>query len=75
MKSTTSMIGIFLIIIGILTLGYQGFTYTYTKQEKIAQLGDVKITADTQKTVYFPPILGGLSVAAGVVLVLIGRRS
>ncbi len=73
MKSITSIVGILLIIIGILTLTYQGFTYT--KQEKIAQFGDLKVTADTQKTVYFPPILGGLSIVAGIVLVVVGRKN
>jgi len=72
MKSIVSIIGILLIIIGILTLAYQGITYT--KQEKIAQIGDVKISADTQKTIYFPPILGGLSIVAGIVLVVVGRK-
>lgn len=72
MKSLTSIIGIILIIVGILALAYQGITYT--QQEKIAQIGDLKITADTQKTVYFPPILGGLSIVAGIVLVLVGRK-
>ena len=73
MKSITNILGIILIIGGILALAYQGFTYT--KQEKIAQIGDLKITADTEKRVYFPPVLGGLSIVAGVVLVIISRRN
>ena len=72
MKSTTSILGIILIIVGILSLAYQGFTYT--QQEKVAQIGDVKVVADTQKTVYFPPLLGGLAVAAGLALVVVGNR-
>lgn len=73
MKSITSLVGILLIIVGIVALAYQGFTYT--KHEQVAQIGDVKISADTQKTVYFPPILGGLSVVAGIVLVIVGRKN
>jgi ascorbate-specific PTS system EIIC-type component UlaA len=72
MKSITTVIGILFVIAGILTFAYQGFTYT--QQEKIAQIGDVKITADTQKRVHLPPVLGGLSLAAGIILVLIGRK-
>jgi uncharacterized membrane protein len=72
MKSITNLIGILLIVLGILSLAYQGFTYT--KHEKVAQLGDLKVTADTQKTVYFPPLLGGLSLVAGVVLIVVARR-
>jgi len=73
MKTMINMIGLLLIILGIAALVYQGFSYT--KQEKIAQIGNVQVTADTQKTIYFSPILGGLSLVAGVVLVLIGRRN
>jgi len=73
MKSTMSLVGLVLIILGIVFLAYQGFTYT--KQEKVAEIGNLQITADTQKTVYFPPILGGLSIAAGIVLVVVGRKS
>ncbi len=71
MKSITNIIGILLIIGGILVLSYQGFTYT--KKEKVAQLGQLEITADTEKTVAFPPLLGGLSLAAGIALLVIGR--
>ena len=72
MKYVTTIVGIVLIIIGILAFAYQGMTYT--TPQKVAQIGDIKITADTQKTVYFPPILSGLSIVAGIVLVIVGRR-
>lgn len=72
MKSSTTLIGIIFIILGILAITYQSITYT--KQENVAKIGDVKITADTQNTVYFPPVLGGLSIVAGIVLVFIGRK-
>jgi hypothetical protein len=71
-RGLTNIVGIILIVLGILALAYQGFTYT--TREKVAQIGDVKITADKEKSVYFPPILGGASLVAGIVLVLIGRR-
>ncbi len=73
MKATTTVIGIILILVGIATFAYQGFTYT--KQEKVAQIGDLQLTANTEKTVHFPPILGGLSIVAGIVLVIVGRKN
>ncbi|MBV8803051.1 MAG: DUF3185 domain-containing protein [Gammaproteobacteria bacterium] len=73
MKRTLSIVGIILIIVGILTLFYQG--YTYTKHEKVAQLGDIQVTADTKETVYFSPIWGGVSLAVGIVLVVIARNN
>jgi ABC-type antimicrobial peptide transport system permease subunit len=72
MRSFLSIIGIILIVLGVVGLGYQGFTYT--KQEKVAQIGDVKLTADKEKTISIPPLMGGASLVAGIVLVLIARR-
>lgn len=72
MKSIVTLFGILLIVVGIATLGYQGFTYT--KREQVAQLGDLKVTADTEKTVHFPPYLGGISLVVGIVLVVVGRK-
>ena len=72
MKSLINIIGILLIIFGILVLGYQGITYT--KREKIAQVGDIQVTADTEKTIYFSPLAGGISLVAGIILVVVGRR-
>lgn len=73
MKSPTILIGILLIAIGIMGLAYEGFTYT--KREKVAELGPLQVTENTRKTVYFPPIYGVLSLGAGIVLVVIGRRN
>lgn len=72
MKGLISLVGILLIILGITALAYQGFTYT--QQEKIAQIGDVQVTADRERFVYLSPLLGGLSLVVGGVLVALGRK-
>ena len=72
MKSITTLIGLALVIAGIAAIGYQGFTYT--KRESIAQIGDLKVTADTQQTVAFSPVVGGIAIIAGIALVAISRR-
>ena len=72
MQGMTNIVGICLIIFGIVVLGYQGVTYT--QREKVAQIGNIQVTANTEKTVYFPPIVGGLAFVAGLVLVVMGRR-
>lgn len=66
----TILIGILLILGGIFTFAYQGITFT--KPEKVAQLGDVKIVTDKDKTINFPPLLGGGLLAAGVLLLALG---
>lgn len=67
-----NVIGVLLIVLGISIFIYQGFSYT--KKENIVQIGDLQITAATKKTVYLPPILGGLSIVAGAGLLVFGRR-
>ncbi|HEV2613198.1 MAG TPA: DUF3185 domain-containing protein [Gammaproteobacteria bacterium] len=72
MKSSITLVGILFIVLGVLSLAYQGFTYT--QRESVANIGSLNITADKQHTVYFPPLLGGLAVVAGIVLVVVGRN-
>jgi hypothetical protein len=64
--------GIILIILGVLALAYQGIQYT--TREKILDIGSLKVTADTKKTIPLPPIVGGIALVAGIALVLVDRR-
>jgi uncharacterized membrane protein len=72
MKPAT-IIGIALIILGIVALAYRGITYT--QREKIIDIGPLQATADREKTIPLPPILGGLSLVGGIVLVIVGSKS
>jgi len=65
--------GIVLIIIGVLALVYQGFSYTSTKKD--AQLGPVQIQHDETHTVPLPPIVGGICIVGGVLALGLGARS
>lgn len=64
--------GLVLIVLGLAALAYQGFTYT--SRETVIDIGPIKATADTQKTVPIPPIAGIVAVVAGVALVVAGMR-
>jgi uncharacterized membrane protein len=66
------IVGIILIIIGIIALVYGGFTYT--KREKVLDIGPIQATAERQKTIPFPPVLGGICLVGGIVLVVVGSR-
>ncbi|MGH7826282.1 MAG: DUF3185 domain-containing protein [Candidatus Binatia bacterium] len=66
------LIGIILIVLGIVALAYQGITYT--SREKVLDLGPVEATAEKEKTIPLPPIVGGLALAGGVILVVIATR-
>jgi len=61
-----------LIAAGVLALVYQGFTYT--TREKVVDLGAVHVLADKTRSVPLPPIVGGIAIAAGVLLLALGSR-
>jgi len=67
-----SIAGILLVVLGALALAYQGITYT--KREKVIDIGPIHATADTQKTIPLPPILGGIALIGGVVLLVAGAK-
>ena len=67
------IIGIILILIGVVALVWGGITYT--KREKVLDLGPIQATAEKQKTIPFPPILGGICLVGGIVLVIVGNRA
>ena len=72
MKSGLLVIAVVLIAIGVVSLAYQGITYT--TREKVLEVGPIKATAEKEKTIPLPPILGGLARAGGVGLLVAGAR-
>lgn len=66
------MIGILLIILGGLALAYQGFNYTH--QKTVLDVGPIHATANEHEHVSIPPILGGLALVGGILLVVAGSR-
>ena len=67
-----TLVGIALIVLGIVAFAYQGITYT--SREQIIDIGPIQATADTQKTIPLSPLLGGLVLAGGIVLVIVGAK-
>jgi uncharacterized membrane protein len=67
-----TMVGVVLIVIGVVMLAYQGFTYT--TREKVLEVGPVEVQKETRKTIPLPPLIGGTALAGGIVLVLVGAR-
>jgi hypothetical protein len=66
-------VGIMLLIIGVLSMAYQGFTYT--TQKKVVDIGPIQATKQEHHTVPRPPILGAWALIAGVVVLVSDRRS
>jgi hypothetical protein len=67
-----SLAGAVLLVLGLAALAYQGFTYT--TRETVIDLGPIQATAERQKTVPVPPVIGIVAVLAGVGLLVAGAR-
>jgi hypothetical protein len=68
----TAIVGVVLIVLGVAALAYQGVTYT--KRDTVVDIGPLHATAEHQKTVPIPPIIGGVAVVGGLVLLVAGMR-
>jgi hypothetical protein len=64
------ILGVVLIIIGAAILVYGHFTYK--TQETVLQIGTLKATAETSRTVPLPPIIGWVAIGCGAVALIFG---
>ncbi len=71
MKPAT-MVGMALIVLGVVAFAYQGITYT--TREKVIDLGPLQATVDKERTIPLPPVVGGLALVGGIVLLIVGAR-
>ena len=67
-----SVVGLVLVAVGFLALVYQGITYT--SRETVVDIGPIHATADREKTVPLSPVLGGIALASGIALLIVGVR-
>jgi hypothetical protein len=66
------IVGIILIAIGVIALAYGGLSFTTS--EKVAEIGPLKVEKEKTRTVPLPPLLGGVALAGGIVLLVVGAR-
>jgi hypothetical protein len=71
MKGIT-IVGVLLIVLGVIALGYEGITYT--TREKVLDIGPLKASVDKKKTIPLSPALGALALVGGIVLVVVGAK-
>jgi hypothetical protein len=69
---TNTLLAIILIVVGIVAFAYQGITYT--SREKVVDLGPVQVTAEKTRTFPLPPIVGGIALVGGIILLLMGGK-
>ena len=66
------LIGVLLIVFGLVALALGGFSYT--KREKVLDIGPLEATTETKETIPLSPIVGIAAIAGGVGLVVAGRK-
>ncbi len=67
------LIGIVLIVFGLLALAFGGFSYT--KREKVLDLGPIHATTETHKTIPIAPIAGIAALLGGIALIVVGAKT
>jgi hypothetical protein len=68
-----AIIGLILILLGILAFSYQGVIWV-TGREQVAQIGPVEVERQKDYPVPLAPILGGVAVIGGVLLLMAGAK-
>jgi hypothetical protein len=66
------IVGIILIVIGVISLAIGGISYT--TREKVLDIGPIEATAERHKRIPLPPLLGGIALAGGIVLMVAAAR-
>jgi UDP-N-acetylmuramyl pentapeptide phosphotransferase/UDP-N-acetylglucosamine-1-phosphate transferase len=72
MKASVGL-GILLVVAGALVLAYPGINYT--REKRVVDMGPVHVTEESHEHIPLPPILGGLALVGGVVLLALGARN
>lgn len=66
------LIGVVLLVLGLIAFAYQGISYT--TREKVVDLGPLEVERTKEKTIPLPPIVAGLALAAGIILIVADTR-
>ena len=67
------VLGFVLLVFGVLVLLYGGITYN--RSRTVLDVGSFKATATEQKNVPFSPIIGGIAVLGGILLLVVPRKN
>ena len=68
-----AIVGLLLIVLGIITLGFQSITY-FT-MDRVVDAGALQIDVQRPHTIVFNPVASAVAIGAGLVLVIVGART
>jgi hypothetical protein len=64
--------GFVLVVIGIVGLLWGGISWT--REKTVVDLGPIEAKTETRETIPLPPVVGGLALVAGIVLLVVPSR-
>lgn len=67
------ILGIILIVAGILLLAWGGIA-SFTTKENVAKLGPLEVNRENEHRVPVGPIVGGVCIAGGVIMLVAGSK-
>ena len=67
------IVGLVLVIVGLVSLLWGGISWT--RERTVLDIGPVEATTQERETIPLPPILGGVALAAGAVLLFMRERT
>ena len=67
-----AIVGLILIVLGVVGFAVGGFSLWV--KEKVVDLGPIEASADKKESVPISPVLAGLALVGGVVLLVAGTR-
>lgn len=66
------VLAVLLIVLGIAALVFGSISYT--REKKVLDIGPIEARTKTRETIPLPPVLGIVSIGAGVVLLAVRRK-
>jgi hypothetical protein len=67
------ILGLILIVVGVIVLAYGGYA-SFTTKENVAKVGPVEINKSEEHSLPIGPIVGGICLVGGVILLVSGGR-
>lgn len=71
--SPRRIVGLVLVIVGLVSLLWGGISWT--REKTVVDIGPFEAKTQERETIPLPPLLGGIALAAGAVLLFVPQRS
>jgi uncharacterized membrane protein YidH (DUF202 family) len=67
-----TVVGALLILFGVVALSLGGFSFS--RREKVAEVGPVQVTAQRERGFAVPPLVAGVAIVVGIGLIVANSR-